>query len=210
MFSSLAPRGHVTLRRVAPNGPGLRYHLRNRLRPAFWLGWLAVQLARLLTWATGIPTITSQLATRVVRTDGTVLDYGVVAYRVVTTAGVAALVNDWYDGSKEISNFKYHGVGTNNAAESASDTILVAECTTVLNPDSTRATGTQTKPSATQLMSTATLVFDGGAALVEHGLLDTPTAGTGVLWDRSVFLTQNVAPGESWQAQYTCTINAGG
>lgn len=208
--SSVRPSGKVTFKKVSPVGPGLWWHVKNRLRLGFLLGWLNVAFAKEFSRTTGIPTITSELAVKLFRRDGIVVDYGVVCYRVVTTAGVAALINDWYDGSKDISLFKYHGVGTGGTAEATADTALVTESTTALNPDNTRATGVQTKPTSTSLLSTATVTFDAATAITEHGLFDQAATGGGTLWDRSLFSVVNAASGDSFQAQYTCTINPGG
>ena len=116
-----------------------KYVRRNRLRWGYFWGWLTVTLAKLFTKLTSIPTITSELRGRVRRTDGSWLDLGVLGRRVVTDAGVAFLVDDWDDDSQDITDMNYHGCGTDNTAENASDTALGAECTTVLNPNDTRA-----------------------------------------------------------------------
>lgn len=191
-----------------PKAP-LSWRLKNMLRPSFVTGWLAVQAARLFSGLTEIPTITSELQIRVCKAGGEWIDYGVVCYRVVTDAGVAFLVDDWDGSVTDISNMNYHGVGTGTTAEAAGDTALVTESTTVLNPDSTRATGTRTQPAANQLRTVGTLTFDGSAAITEHGILSQAATGGGVLWDRSVFSAINVASGDSIQATYTCTINSG-
>lgn len=191
-----------------PQAP-LSWRLKNMLRPSFVTGWLAVQAARLFSGLTEIPTITSELQIRVRKANGDWIDYGVVCYRVVTDAGVAFLVDDWDGSVTDISNMNYHGVGTGTTAEAAGDTALVTESTTVLNPDSTRATGTRTQPAANQLRTVGTLTFDGSAAITEHGILSQAATGGGTLWDRSVFSAINVASGDSIQATYTCTINSG-
>lgn len=210
MFGTLAPRGALKITRLN-GGPGVLWHLSNRSRPSYWFGWLAVMLAKAFTKFTGIPTMTSELVLLNHRKqDGRIINYGVVNYRVITDAGVAALVNDWYDGSKEIGNFKYHGIGTGNTAEAAADTALVTESTTALNPDNTRATGTQTKPTTSSLRSTATVVADAAIAMTEQGLFDQAATGGGVLFDRNVFSVVNIASGESVQSQHTITINSGG
>lgn len=206
--------GAVKLRFMAcPKAP-LSWRLRNAARWGFIKGWLAVQAAKLFSGLTEIPTITSQLEIRVRKATGEWIDYGVVCYRVVTDAGVAFLVDDWdvntASATNDITTLRYHGVGTGNTAEATGDTALVTESTTALNPDSTRATGTQSQPAANQLRSIGTLTFDATAAIVEHGLFSQAATGGGTLWDRSVFSAINVANGDSIQATYTCTINSGG
>lgn len=138
------------------------------------------------------------------------LDYGIVSRKVVTTAGVGFLVDAWQN-SVELENMKYHGVGTNNTAESSSDTALGAESTTALNPDSTRATGSTTEgASANIFRSVGTLTADNTIAAVEHGLFSQAATGGGVLWDRSIFSTVTLVSGDSIQFTYDLTASAGG
>ena len=100
------------------------------------------------------------------------IDYGTVAYAVVTDAGVAYIVDDFDNaaGSADVSLFNFHGIGTGSTAEAVGDTALVTESTTALNPDSTRATGTRSQPAANQYRSVGTLTADASIAAVEHGL----------------------------------------
>lgn len=199
----------MTVRRArkAPWG----WRVRNAIRPAFWLGWLAVQAAKLFSQITGIPTIIGELAIRLHKANGEWVDYGVVGYRVVTDAGVAYLVDDMDNnaGSADISLFNYHGVGTGTNAENASDTALQTESTTILTVDSTRATGTRSQPAANQFRSTGAVSFDGAGAITEHGLFTASATGTGTLWDRTVFSAINVASGDGISAQYTVTFSSG-
>lgn len=208
MLGNISIGGELVARKIGPPLAPIGWRIRNALRPGFWLGWLAVRAATGLTNLTGIPTIVSELKVRHCRA-GVWTDYGVVSRRVVTTVGVGFIVDAWQN-IVELENMKYHGVGTGSTAESSADTALVTESTTVLNPDSTRATGTQTEPAANQLTSTGTLTFDGSAAIVEHGLFSQAATGGGVLFDRSVFSAINVASGDSIQFAYTVTFTAGG
>lgn len=208
MIGNLNLGGGLTVRKISRKQAPVSWTLRNRMRPAFWLGWMAVQMARLLTRVTGIPTLTSQLAIRH-RHKGQWTDYGVVGYRVITTVGVGFIVDAWQN-LVEMENMKYHGCGTGNTAEASGDTALVTESTTALNPDSTRATGTQTEPSSVSLKSTGTALFDATAAIVEHGLFSQAATGGGVLFDRTVFAAINVVSGDSIQFDYTVTLSAGG
>lgn len=141
---------------------------------------------------------------------GTVTDYGVVSRRVVTTAGVNFLVDAWQN-LVELENLKYHGVGTGTTAEAAGDTALVTESTTILNPDSTRATGSLTEGASANIFRTVgTTTFDGSGAITEHGLFDQAATGGGTLWDRSVFSALNVIALDSIQWTYDMTASAGG
>lgn len=206
---SIGPSGVLVARKITPPGPGLGWHLRNRTRPSYLYGWLFNVLAKWFSWFTGIPTITGELAIRVFKHDGRVIDYGVVSYRVVTNAGVGFIIDAWQN-LVELENMKYHGCGTGTTAEAAGDAALVTESTTALNPDSTRATGTQTEPASNQVTSTGTVAFDAPAAITEHGLFGQAATGGGPLYDRSVFSAINVVSGDSIQFAYTGTINSGG
>lgn len=136
----------------------------------------------------------------VVRADGRREDYGLISTRVVTTAGVNAIV-DAFQGSFTIENFKYHGMGTDNTAENASDTALGTEV-------ESRATGTQTEgASANIYRSVATITATGSRAVVEHGLFSASSGGT--LLDRSVFATINLSSGDSIEFTYELTVPAG-
>ncbi|MGE3176768.1 MAG: hypothetical protein AB7O32_04825, partial [Vicinamibacterales bacterium] len=96
-------------------------------------------------------------------------------------------------------------------AEAVGDTALVTESTTILNPDSTRATGTLAEgASANIFRSVGTVTFDGSGAITEHGLFSQAATGGGVLFDRSVFAAINVASGDSIQFTYDATLTAGG
>jgi hypothetical protein len=142
--------------------------------------------------------------------DPAIIDYGFLSARVVTDTGVAFLVDDWDANGQDISTMNFHGCGTGTNAEAVGDTALQTESTTILNPDSTRATGTRSQPAANQFRSVGTATFDGSGAITEHGILSQAATGGGVLWDRSVFSAINVANGDSIQFTYTCTVNSGG
>lgn len=139
-------------------------------------------------------------------------NYGVVSHRVITDAGVAFLVDDWDNNGQDQTTMNFHGCGTGAGAEAVGNTALTTESTTALVPDSTRATGTRSQPTANQYRSVGTLTFDADAAIIEHGLFSASGTGTGTLWDRSTFAAINVvgANGDSIQFTYTATISSGG
>lgn len=135
------------------------------------------------------------------------MDYGIISTRLVTTAGVGFIV-DAFQGSVEAEAMNYHECGTGTTAENASQTALVTPCTTVLNPNSTRAVGTQGEGASANIYRTVgTLDFDGSAAVTEHGVFSA--ASTGVLLDRSVFSAVNVVSGDSIEFTYEITFATG-
>ncbi len=201
--------GSLAARRIPAQGPGLRWKLRNMLRWGYVWGWLTTGMARLFSRITGIPTIIGELRARKFDlVTGRWIDYGVLGRRVVTSAGVAHLVDAWTN-DVELEILNYHGCGTGVGEEAVGDTALGTESTMALNPDSTRATGVQTQPSANVYQSVGTLTFDDAAAITEHGLFSQEAVGGGALWDRTVFAAINVASGDSIQFTYQATITAG-
>lgn len=162
-----------------------------------------------LLHATGVLGVGRLYAT-IIRADGRIEHLGLVSTKLVTDAGVAYIVDDWDGGANVIDNFNYHGCGTGTTAEAAGDTALVTESTTALNPDSTRATGTKSQPSANVMRTVGTVTFDASAAITEHGVFSQAAAGGGTLLDRSVFSAINVASADSIQFTYSLTLSSGG
>lgn len=157
-------------------------------------------------------TIESRLALAVIRPyrgDFKREDLGIVSYKVITDAGVTYIAADFAAGASDINLFKYHGIGTGNTAEAAGDTALVTESTTALNPDSTRATGSQSS-SSNVYTTVGTLTADGAIAAVEHGIFNQAATGGGTLLDRSVYTVVNLGSGDSLQATYDLTLTSGG
>lgn len=211
--SKLKPTGALSIQviRRTTRAP-FSWRLKNALRWSFLKSWIGVFLIRPIANYFGLMTAYGELSAVLIRGDGTRVDYGVVSRRVITDAGVAFLVDDWDGSVTDLTNFKYHGCGTGTNAEAAGDTALQTESTTALNPDSTRATGTNSQPAANQFRSVGTLTFDANAAVTEHGLFSQSATGGGTLWDRSVFSAINVvgANADSIQFTYTATLSSGG
>jgi hypothetical protein len=173
--------------------------------PNVWRGWWRYQVARVL----GLSGIYGRLYVKVFKADGSIVDYGLVSLRVVTTAGVNFLV-DAFQGTVEPEILRYHGCGTGTNAEASSDTALQTESTTALNPDSTRATGSLTEGASANIYRTVgTLTFDASAAVTEHGILSQAATGGGTLLDRSVFSAINVVSSDAIQFTYDLTLTAG-
>lgn len=192
--------------------------------PKSLLGWSVFRALRylpedvareLLDRITSATVVESSLALAVIRPyrGGTkVEDLGIVCRKVVTTAGVNYLASEFAAvGSNDVSEFNYHGIGTDDTpAPAVGDTALLLESTTALNPDSTRATGTQSNPSGNVYRTVGTLTADASIAAVEHGLFDQAATGGGTLWDRSTYTVVNLGSGDSLQATYDLTLTAGG
>lgn len=169
------------------------------------------QAAELLEAVSRIVVLESSLALLVRRANGDLEDYGIVGRRSVTTAGVNFIAARLANSSpSNISLFNFHGLGTGSTAENITDTALVTELTTEYNPDSTRATGAQSNPSANVYQTVATNTLDGtpAAALREHGVFSATSAGT--LLDRTVFAAITLSSGDGLASTYQLTCTAGG
>jgi len=133
---------------------------------------------------------------------GTRINYGVLGYRVVTTAFVNFVVDQLQVDSTEIGDFKYHDSGIGTTAEANGDTAIET------SDGESRATGTQTESAANAYRSVGTISYTTTKAITEHGLFSQSTGGT--LMDRTVFSAINVVNGDSIQFTYTITFSAGG
>ncbi len=160
-----------------------------------------------------IPHFYGQLFLSKISAAGERTDYGLASLRLVTTAGVVYIAADMAAGANDINLFKFHGIGTGAVAEAVGDTALGAESTTALNPDNTRATGSQASATVSTnatYTTVGTITADAAIAATEHGIFTQAATGGGTLLDRSVFSVVNLASGDSLQATYVLTINAGG
>lgn len=179
--------------------------------------WLAIQWWRLKNWKAGWRafwlgedngdgrvSFRGDLAAKVTRSDGSVLDLGRISSRMVTTAGVNYMRDDFNaaTGGADIGNFNWHDSGTGAVAEAVGDTALGAAA------GPARVAGTQSAPAAKQYRTVATIAYTATLAITEHGIFSASTVGT--LWDRSVFAAINVVNGDSIQFTYTLTISDGG
>jgi hypothetical protein len=195
MEANLSIGGNVIARRG--ERASLAWKLSNL--PNVWRGAWRYQLAKLAK----IPTFFAVLEARVVRADGSIVNYGVIGTRQVTTAFVTALATYMYDASGVAPTaYDYHACGTGTNAEASGDTTLQTDSGVA------RVSGTASNPGAGQYRSVGTMSFTGSAAITEHGLFSASTGGT--LLDRTVFSAINVVNGDSIQFTYTLTISAGG
>lgn len=206
-MATLAPTGSLAFKVTRAAGPGLSWKLRNTLRLAFIRGWLAYHVARPIGRALGFGTIISRLKVKVHRASGEWIDYGVVDYRVVTTAFVTALATALHSQASPGDLF-YHALGTGTTAAAVTDTGMGTELTTEYTGN-VRATGTHTS-SAGVYTSVATNTLDSGTpAVTEHGVMGA-ASGASTLIDRHVFTAVNMAAGDSFVSTYELTLTAGG
>jgi hypothetical protein len=176
--------------RLLGAGWNIRNFFRNKLRSG-------LQIA--LLWA-GIGIISSVSAVHNAKAQGISIDHGVVSRRVVTTAGVNA-IRDQFLATFTLANFKYHASGTGTTAEAVGDTALVTEV-------ESRVAGTQVSGGTGAYQTVATIPYTATRAITEHGIFSASSVGT--LLDRSVFTAINVVNGDSITFTYTITFSAGG
>jgi hypothetical protein len=137
-------------------------------------------------------------------------EYGLVASKLVTTAGVNYLATQLRNQAIAVLN--YHAIGTGTGAEATGDTALGTEWVAGDYTGGARATGTQSNPSANVMrtVGTNTKLSAGTSAVTEHGIFTVATVATATLWDRSVFSAVNLAQNDSLQSTYDGTFAAGG
>jgi hypothetical protein len=201
MNRTLAPTGTLLARRIKPAGPGLRWRLSNYLRWSFLKSWIGVFLIRPIARAFGLATAYGKLEATLIRKDGSMVRYGALSYRVVTSAFVAFVTDQLQTETSVFGDFKYHDAGVGVTAENASDTAIET------TDGESRATGTQTESAANVYQSVGTISYTTTKAITEHGLFNDASAGT--LMDRTVFAAINVVNGDSIQFTYSLTLTAG-
>ena len=196
------PRGDLGVKVMrAPRAP-LSWRLRNMLRLPFILGLLGWVLGHAYMRVFGAPILLGRLDARLIRKDGSVVDFGTLGFRVVTTAFVSFVVDQLQTETSVFGDFKYHDSGVGTTAENAANTDMET------TDGESRATGTQTEASATVYQSVGTISYTTTKAITEHGLFNASTSGT--LMDRTVFSAINVVNGDSIQFTYSLTVSAGG
>jgi hypothetical protein len=181
----------------------LSWKIRNTLRWSYLLGWAANHAAKAFSRLTGIPTLTAQLSCRLLKANGQIVDYGIVGYRVVTTAFVNEMVDQLQTEDATWGDFKYHDSGVGTTAEAIGDTDIET------TDGESRATGTQTEgASANIYRSVGTITYTTTKAITEHGLFNA--AASGELMDRTVFTAINVVNTDSIEHTYELTVSSGG
>lgn len=196
------PTGELTYRKIPARRPSLRWRLSNTLRWSYLKGWFATFVVVPLANRMGVATVMGKLEAVLIKADGTRVNYGVLGYRVITTAFVNFVTDQLQTETSVFGDFKYHDSGVGTTAENASDTAIET------TDGESRATGTQTESAANAYRSVGTISYTSTKAITEHGLFNDASAGT--LMDRTVFSVVNVVNGDSIQFTYTHTFSSGG
>lgn len=200
--SKLSMSGNLGIVKISTPQAPLSWRVSNVLRWEYIKGWLATFVLAPIANKFGIMTALGKLEAVLIKADGSKVNYGVLGYRVVTTAFVSFVVDQLQTESSLFGDFKYHDSGVGTTAENVTDTAMET------TDGESRATGTQTESAATAYRSVGTISYTTTKAITEHGLFNDATTGT--LMDRTVFSAVNVVNGDSIQFTYTLTVSAGG
>lgn len=157
----------------------------------------------------GIPALYGHLCLATIAPDGHRTDYGLVSLRMITTLG-AKFVSDAFQGLVSASAIKYHGIGSGAAPESASDSALGSEFSSVYVPVSTRATGVATAGTSSNIYrSIGFIEVSDTVTIAEHGIFSQAATGGGVLFDRSAIESTTIFAGFVVQGDYRLEIATG-
>ena len=181
----------------------MRWTLRNRMRWDFIKGWMGDRMAQLLAALFGIPAMIATLEEELIRANGERISYGIVSYRMITTAFVNFVVDQLQVETVVFGDFKYHdsGVGITDPA--------IGDVDIETTDGEARATGSQEEgASANIYKSIGTIAYTTTKAITEHGLFNASTGPT--LMDRSEFAAINVVNLDSIQFTYQLTLTPGG
>ena len=202
MNGNMSIQGRLATRVIRAPGPGLVWKQANWLRWQQMKSLFGVFVINPIARFFGLMTAYGKLEVTLIKATGERIRYGVVSYRVVTTAFVNFVVDQLQTETSVFGDFKYHdsGVGTTDPAITDTD----IETT----DGEARATGTQTEGAANVYVSVGTISYTTTKAITEHGLFNASTGVT--LMDRSEFAAINVVSGDSIQFTYSLTISAGG
>ena len=196
------PYGSLAVKKISIPTVNAAWRLKNILRPAYIMGWFASFVIAPVLRKFGVGVLLGKLEATKTDKHGNKVNYGVLGYRVVTTAFAAFVVDQLQTETSVFGDFKYHDSGVGTTAENVTDTAIET------TDGESRATGTQTEGTSVQYVSVGTIAYTTSKAITEHGLFNDATTGT--LMDRTVFSAVNVVNGESIQFTYTLTVTAGG
>ena len=200
--STMSLSGRLSVEKIAAPKAPLSWKLKNMARWSYLFGRSANRLARVWTGLTGIPTLSSELSVRLIKADGRVVNYGVVNYRLVTTAFVEFVVDQLQVETSVFGDFKFHDSGVGVTAANVTDTYIET------TDGESRATGTQTESTSVIYESVPTISYTTTKAITEHGLFNASTGVT--LMDRHTFASIGVVNGDSIQFTFDLTVSDGG
>jgi hypothetical protein len=204
MFQSkVGFEGNLKAKKIAAPKAPLSWRIRNWARFEFIWGFLGFYIAALVSKYFGAVTFRPRLKARLIKADGTVIDYGTIGIgRLVTTAFVNDMVDELIAETTAWGDYKFHDSGVGTTAAAIGDTDIET------TDGESRQAGTQVEAAANIYRSVGTIAYTTTKAITEHGLLNIVTGG--ILMDRHVFSAINVDNGDSIQFTYELTCTAGG
>jgi len=202
MNNNLAMSGKLVVKLIKAPGPGLAWKARNYLRWSFLKSWLGVFLVLPIARFFGLMTAYGKLTAVLIKADGSRINYGLLSYRMITTAFVNFVTDQLQVETSVFGDFKYHDSGEGITDPAIGDVDIET------TDGESRATGSQTESAANVYRSIGTIAYTTTKAITEHGLFNAATGVT--LMDRSEFAAINVVNGGSIQFTYDLTLTAGG
>ena len=202
MNNNLAMSGKLMVKLIKAPGPGLAWKARNYLRWSFLKSWLGVFLVLPIARFFGLMTAYGKLTAVLIKADGRRINYGLLSYRMITTAFVNFVTDQLQVETSVFGDFKCHDSGEGITDPAIGDVDIET------TDGESRATGSQTESAANVYRSIGTIAYTTTKAITEHGLFNAATGVT--LMDRSEFAAINVVNGGSIQFTYDLTLTAGG
>jgi hypothetical protein len=208
MEGTVRSTGKLELKVVRCPKASMSWRVKNVIRLEFIRGWIAYHFAPTIAKTFGFAVITSCLRLKLHRANGEWVDYGIVGYRLVTTAFVTALATALHNQASP-GNLYYHALGIGIVGAAIGDTGMGTELTTEYTGN-VRATGTHTSAAGVyESVATNTIDEAGPFAITEHGVMGA-NSGASTLIDRHVFAAVNMVNGDSLVSTYQLTLTAGG
>ena len=201
MISKISNFGTLDAKLIRAKKAPWKWRLRNTFRWQYLKAWFAIHIAVPIAKKFGLMTVYGKLEARLIRADGAIINYGILGWRVVTSAFVNEMVDQLISETSTWGDFKYHDSGVGGTSENITDTDIET------TDGEARVAGTQVEDDPNDYQSVATIDYTTSKAIVEHGLFNALTVG--ILMDRTVFTVINVDNGDSIQFTYTLTCTAG-
>jgi hypothetical protein len=202
MNGNMSINGKLGIRHLRAPGPGLVWQLRNWLHWSKIISLIGVFIINPIANFFGLMTAYGKLEITLIKASGEHIRFGVVDFRVVTTAFVDFVTDQLQTETSAFGDFKYHDSGVGITDPAITDTDIET------TDGESRATGTQTESAHNVYQSVGTISYTTTKAITEHGLFNASTGPT--LMDRSEFAAINVVSGDSIQFTYSLTLTAGG
>lgn len=201
--SGMKASGKLVAKKIPCPRASFTWRVENNLRKDYIRGKLGAMLAPYFTKVFGHRTWVGSLAIKHQKAGGSVIDYGIVSYLLVTTAFVEFVVDQLQTETSEFGDFKFHDSGVGVTGANIADTDIET------TDGESRATGSQTEGgSANIYKSVGTISYTSTKAITEHGLFSQSTGTT--LMDRHTFSAINVVNGDSIQFTFELTLPPGG